>query len=213
MVASDGHRLALVDRKMEGVDPGSQKIEVIVPKKALNELQRLCADEEAERVEFARKDNQVLFQCGTRTLISRLLEGQFPNYERVIPKENVHGLEVPTERMAAALRRVALLASEHSRAVRVAALPGKLEFSASTPEQGEAREELEIPFEGPRIHIGFNVRYLLDFLAAVGSDEVRLALRDKDTQGLLTPVGREGEDYRYVIMPMRLEEPEEVAGG
>ncbi len=211
MVASDGHRLALVDKKVESVDPGPKDIEVIVPKKALGELQRLCADEEAERVEFARKDNQVLFQCGTRTLISRLLEGQFPNYERVIPKENVHGFEVATEKLGAALKRVALLASEHSRAVRLAVVPGKVEFSASTPEQGEAREELKVAYDGDRIHVGFNVRYLLDFVAAVGSDEVRISLRDKDTQGLLTPVGRKDEDYRYVIMPMRLEEPGDTA--
>ncbi|MEE9229780.1 MAG: DNA polymerase III subunit beta [Acidobacteriota bacterium] len=211
MVASDGHRLALVEKKVDSLDPGSKNIEVIVPKKALGELQRLCADEEAEHVEFARKDNQVVFQCGRRTLISRLLEGQFPNYERVIPKENVFGFEVSTEQLGAALKRVALLASEHSRAVRLAVAPGKVELSASTPEQGEAREELKVAYEGDRIHVGFNVRYLLDFVSAVGSDEVRLSLRDKDTQGLLTPVGLKNEDYRYVIMPMRLEESADEA--
>ncbi|MEE9217947.1 MAG: DNA polymerase III subunit beta [Acidobacteriota bacterium] len=209
LVASDGHRLAFVERKVEGLGAGEKAIEVIVPKKALGELGRLCADEKVELIEFARKENQVLFRCGARVLISRLLEGQFPNYDRVIPKENVNQFEVETVQLGSALRRVALLASEHSRSVRMALGPGKVEVSASTPEQGEARETIEVEYGGPEVHIAFNVRYLLDFVAAVSTEKVRVALRDKDTQGLLSPIGNEHQDYRYVIMPMRLEEPAE----
>lgn len=209
MVASDGHRLAFVAREVEGADPGPKPLEVIIPKKAISELARLCAEEEGERVEFSQKDNQVLFRCGRRELISRLLEGQFPNYERVIPKDNPNVFEVESARLQDAVRRVALLASEHSRAVRLALVAGKVELSASSPEQGEAREVLEVDYRGEPVHIGFNARYLLEFLAAAGSEKVSLALKDRDTQGLLRPAGREQEDYRYVVMPMRLEEPEE----
>ena len=213
MVSSDGHRLAFVERVMEGADPSPKAIEVIVPKKTIGELARLCSEEQGETVDFAHKDNQVLFRCGERALISRLLEGQFPNYERVIPKENENVFEVDAVRLGEAVRRVALLASEHSRAVRLAVAPGKVEISASSPEQGEAREVLDVAYKGPAIHVGFNARYMLDFIEAAGSEQISVALRDKDTQGLLRPVGRKEEDYRYVVMPMRLEEPEEAPAG
>jgi len=209
MVASDGHRLALVGRELEGAGDGNG-LEVIVPKKAISELARLCADEEAEQVECAQKDNQLLFRCGKRELITRLLDGQFPNFERVIPKENNNVFEIEAARLGDAVRRVSLVASEHSRAVRVALAPGKVEISASSPEQGDASEVLDVAYQGERVHIGFNARYILDFIAAAGAEQVSVALRDKDTQGLLKPVGRKDEDYRYVVMPMRLEEPEEV---
>ena len=212
MVASDGHRLAFVARELEGAEGPAKPIEVIVPKKTMGELARLCAEEKAENIEVTQKDNQIMFRCGSRELISRLLEGQFPNYERVIPKENTNVFEVEAARLGDAVRRVSLLASEHTRTVRLALTPGKVEVSASSPEQGDAREVLEIPYSGGGVHIGFNARYILDFIAAAGTEQVSVALRDKDTQGLLRPVGRAGEDYRYVVMPMRLEEAEEAPG-
>jgi DNA polymerase-3 subunit beta len=180
-----------------------------VPKKTIGELARLCGEEEAEEVEVALANNQVLFRCGGRELISRLVEGQFPNYEKVIPKENTNVVEIDTVRFGDAVRRVSLLASEHTRAVRLAVAPGKLEVSASSPEQGEASEVLEVPYSGDGVRIGFNARYLLDFMAAAGAEQVSLALRDKDTQGLLQPAGEGKDEYRYVVMPMRLDDLEE----
>ncbi len=211
LVASDGHRLAFAARGLEGGDASAKPQEVIIPKKAIAEVSRMCAEEEADGVEFTQKDNQVLFRCGRREIISRLLEGTFPNYERVIPKENTNVFEVESARLSDAVRRVSLLASEHSRAVRLALAAGKLEVSASSPEQGEAREVLEVAYGGERVHVGFNARYLLDFLGAVGAENVKIALRDKDTQGLLTPAAKgdkDEDDYRYVVMPMRLEDAE-----
>jgi DNA polymerase-3 subunit beta len=212
LVASDGHRLACVTRALEGAQDPARPIEAIVPKKTIGELARMCGEEEAEEVEVALANNQVLFRCGGRELISRLVEGQFPNYEKVIPKENTNVVEIETARFGDALRRVSLLSSEHSRAVRLALAPDRLELSASSPEQGEASEVLEVPYRGEGVRIGFNSRYLLDFVAAAGSDRVSLALRDKDTQGLLEPAGEAGAEYRYVVMPMRLEDLEERGG-
>jgi DNA polymerase-3 subunit beta len=212
LVSSDGHRLACVTQTLEGGREAGKPIEAIVPKKTIGELARLCGEEEAEEVEVALANNQVLFRCGGRELISRLVEGQFPNYDKVIPKENVNVVEIETARLGDAVRRVSLLASEHSRAVRLAVAPGKLEVSASSPDQGEASEVLDVPYQGDSVRIGFNARYLLDFMAAAGSEQVTLALRDKDTQGLLQPAGEGKEEYRYVVMPMRLDDLEEKGG-
>ena len=132
------------------------------------------------------------------------MEGTFPAYEKVIPKENDKVIELGTGEFSDAVRRVALLSNERSRAVKVALLAGRIEVSSSNPDMGEARESVEVGYRGGELEIGFNARYLLDFLGAVGAEKISLHLKDEQTQGMLTPVGSADSEYRYVVMPMRI---------
>jgi DNA polymerase-3 subunit beta len=133
-----------------------------------------------------------------------VLEGNFPNFEKVIPRDNDKDIELGTTQLADAIRRVSLLSDERARPVRVAVSPGKMEISSHSPESGEASETLAIDYSGVPIEIGFNARYLLDFLGAVGTEIVVLSLKDQMAQGLLRPKDPAGQDYRYVVMPMRI---------
>jgi DNA polymerase-3 subunit beta len=204
MVATDGHRLAYVSRPAG--EAGSEALKVIVPRKTLNELQKLA--EGQETVRFGQQANQLFFQAGHRMLQSNTLEGKFPNYEKVLPPDNEIHLTLPTGALRDALDRVSLLSTDRSRAVRVALRAGEIELSSSSPEIGEAQETLAVEYEGREVVICFNARYLLDMLGVVGAERVVLKLKDEQTQGLLQPAPEEGaessEDYRYVVMPMRL---------
>jgi DNA polymerase-3 subunit beta len=209
VVATDGHRLAVVRKEMpvKGVkDP----LNAIVPKKTLNEILRMRAVAEGEGEEretpllFATEENHLHFKLGERHLVSRTLEGTFPNYDRVLPKENDKVVRVGRDPLTEALRRVALLSYEKSRALRLKLEPGGLTVTSSTPEVGEAEERVEVSYDGEPMEIVFNGDYLLEWLGKVGSEEVEMNLRDGETQGLFTPAGSYPYDYRYVIMPMRL---------
>jgi DNA polymerase-3 subunit beta len=137
-------------------------------------------------------------------LMSRTLEGSFPNFERVLPHDNRHTLRAPREKLHEAVRRVLLLAQEKAPSARLALSAGQLRVISSTPEVGEAEETLAVTYEGPEMEIVFNGEYLAEWLTRVGTPEIEVALKDADTQGLFVPVGPCGFDYRYVIMPMRL---------
>ena len=137
-------------------------------------------------------------------LISRMIDGQFPAYERVIPKGNDKTIEFDRDRLTSAVKRVALLSNERSRAVRFRLEPGNVDVSSNSPEFGEAHEALPVEFPGPGFEICFNAQYVLDFLSAVNTDVVSLQLKDEVSQALMKPVGAEGYDYTYVIMPMRI---------
>jgi DNA polymerase-3 subunit beta len=132
-----------------------------------------------------------------------MVEAQFPAFEKVIAVTGDKKVSLSREALLAAIKRVSLLSSERGRAVRLSLEKGRLEVSASSPEFGEARESLEVDFDGEGTEIGFNAQYLVDFLSVVGTAEVGLELKDAESQGLLRPVGEEGGDYRYVVMPMR----------
>ncbi len=202
MVTTDGHRLALITHtaEMAGVD---SEMRNLVPRKTLIELSKLSADEESP-IEFGSSENHLFFRVGERLLISRVLTGQFPNYEMVVPQENDKKVVLTTLDFADALRRVAIMADEHSRAVRFALEEGNLDVSSNNADYGEAREAIPIEYEGDGLTICFNATYLLDFLSGLESEQVFLLLRDAETQGLFNP-GEPGDyDYSYVVMPMKL---------
>jgi len=201
MVATDGHRLALVERTA-GSDLSGLASGVIVPRKGLAELKRLVDEEDADEVELGFEGNSGLVRKGDVTLVMRLIEGEFPNYQQVIPKQSDHHLTLSGELLVRALRRVALLSAEHSRAVKLELSDGKLQLSARTPDLGEAQEELDVDYAGPNVSIGFNSRYLLDCLGALGAKEVRLGLRDAGSPVEVRP--SDDLESVAVVMPMRL---------
>lgn len=201
LVATDGHRLAMVSARHEtGV---SDEIGVILPKKTLLELGKLLADGEGD-IRFESGENHLFFEVGGRVLISRVIDGQFPAYERVIPKNNDKVIEFDRERLTSAVRRVALLSNERSRAVKFEIDKGKVEVVSSSSEFGEAREQIPVDYAAGAMAISFNAQYVLDFLNVVDTDVVSLALKDEVSQAVMRPVGAEGYDYTYVIMPMRI---------
>jgi DNA polymerase-3 subunit beta len=201
LVATDGHRLALVEVN-HPVDVPSE-VGVILPKKTLLEVGKLVAEGDGD-VLFAQGENHLFFEVDGRTLISRMIDGQFPAFERVIPKGNDKVIEFDRERLTSAVKRVALLSNERSRAVKFEIGKGKVEVTSSSSEFGEAREQLPVEFAGPDLSISFNAQYLLDFLNVVETDIVSLSLKDDVSQAVVKPVGAEGYDYTYVIMPMRI---------
>ncbi len=202
LVATDGHRLACVSGK--GARKSVEKeIRVIVPRKTMAELLRIDW-EGAEEILFGIHEGRVFMKTDRVLLVSNPVEGVFPAFEKVIPKENNKVLELGVQEFTDAVRRVSLLSNERSRAVKIALQQGKLEVSSSNPEMGEAREGLEVGYRGPEMEIGFNARYILDFLGVVGEEKFTLQLKDEQTQGMLTPVSKGQPDYRYIVMPMRI---------
>ncbi len=202
LVATDGHRLACVARKAarKGVE---KEVRVIVPRKTLAEISRIDW-EGAEEILFGVHENKVFMKTDRVSLVSNTVEGVFPAFEKVIPRDNDKVLELDVQQFTDAVRRVSLLANERSRAVKIALQPGRIEVSSSNPEMGEARESVEVGYRGADMEIGFNARYLLDFLGAVGEEKFTLHLKDEQTQGMLTPVTSGEPEYRYIVMPMRI---------
>ncbi len=204
MVATDGHRLAMVetDHKFEGF---SSETRVLVPKKAMTEVQRLAAESsEEDAIEFAQDESHLFFQFGGRLLTSRKLTGQFPNYEAVLPRDANKTVSIERNELQDALRRVSSLADQRSHAVKFTLAKEGVEISASSPEYGEAKEAIEKEFKGDPISIGFNAQYLLDFLAAAADGLISFELKDEQSAGQLRPLGNENCRYRYVVMPMRI---------
>jgi len=200
-VATDGHRLALVTVKHDGAK--GDDIKAILPRKTLAELGRLLA-EGNNNVNYERGENHLFFEIGPRLLISRMIDGQFPAYERVVPKGNDKHVEFERDRLTQAVRRVSILSNERSRAVKMMLDKGRVEVTSSSPEFGEAREPIQVDYNGPAMTICFNAQYVLDFLGVVESEVVALELKDEVSQAVMKPVGAEGYDYTYVIMPMRV---------
>lgn len=201
-VTTDGHRLVFIAKSLEIAGQQGEK-RVLVPKKTLSELTKLSA-EDVLSVEFAATENHLFFKIGERMLVSRVLTGQFPNYEMVIPKENDRQVILNTREFADALRRVAVMADEQSHAVRLLLKEGQLDILSTGTELGEAKETLPATYKGEPLEIGFNAQYVLDFLPALESEEVELLLRDEETQGLLQPRPPGDYTHQYVIMPMKL---------
>lgn len=204
LVATDGHRLAMVTVRREVKGKGqAEEARVIIPKKTLWELARLLSDQDGD-VRFELGENHLFFGVGGRLLISRMIDGQFPAYERVIPKGNDKTIEFERERIAGAIRRVALVSNERSRAVRFNITAGTVEVLSSSPEFGEAKETLPVDYSGSAFQICFNAQYVMDFLGAVESEAVMFELKDEMSQVLMRPLGVEEYEYQYVIMPMRI---------
>jgi DNA polymerase-3 subunit beta len=202
MVATDGHRLAWAQKttSLKVAEP----TRVLVPRKAISELARLIEDMGAEEaVSFQQGEGHLIFAAGGRTLASKMVEAQFPAYEKVVAVTGDKKVAVGRDALQSAIRRVSLLSSERGRAVRLSLEDGRLEVSASSPDLGEARESMPLEYAGEGVEIGFNGQYLLEFLGVVGTPEVALEVKDAESQGILRPVGEDGGDYRYVVMPMR----------
>jgi DNA polymerase-3 subunit beta len=205
MVATDGHRLAHCERGGEKFDGVSGEMKTLVPKKAMDELKSLLdSEKEAETIEFAKDESTLFFRIGSRLLTSRQLTGQFPNFEAVLPKDNNKIIPINAEELNAAILRVAQFADERSRAVRLKLEKGELKISASSTESGESEDSVEVPYTGDPITVGFNAAYLVDFLKAAGSSEVRLELKDPQSAGQLRPAEGDDYKYRYIVMPMRI---------
>src|ERR1700720_319966 len=185
IVATDGHRLALVEKREESLRnvPGNAgEDSVLVPRKALQELQRLEGDAAATALEFRRGEHHLSFRLGQRELICRILEGTFPDYERVIAKDNDKRVFFDRKALAEAVQRAALMTSDRARAVRLQFSTHQLVISAVNADLGEAVEEVACEYEGPEFRLGINPDYLSQFLAAVDNDRVRLELKDENTQ-------------------------------
>lgn len=198
MVATDGHRLALVEGGLEG---SGDEDSVLVPRKALQELQRLEGD---GNLSYRRGEHHLSFRLGKRELICRILEGTFPDYERVIAKDNDKKVLFNRKQLGEAVARVALLTGDRARAVRLQFATDQMVVSAANPDLGEAVEEVPCDYDGPEFRVGINPDYLSQWLSAVETEKVRLELKDENTQCVGYPL--EGPDTRYlcVIMPMRI---------
>jgi DNA polymerase-3 subunit beta len=203
MVATDGHRLAHVERSGEKFEGVSGEMKTLIPKKAMDELKSLL-DSDVETIDFAKDESTLFFRVGPRLLTSRQLTGQFPNYEAVLPKDISKSIALHGEELGAAIARVAQFADERSRAVRLRLEKGELKISASSTETGESEDSIEVAYDGEPMAIGFNAQYLIDFIKATGSCEVKLELKDAQSAGQLRPAEGEDYKYRYIVMPMRI---------
>ena len=197
-VATDGHRLALCEAEIDGASLDEQQ--VIVPRKGVLELQRLMDGDGDLNIELGA--NHVRIQLPDIRFTSKLIDGRFPEYERVIPKESSNELTADKGLFRGALQRTAILSNEKYRGIRLVIRDSGVIIQAHNPEQEEAEEELEVAYSGEDIEIGFNVNYLLDALGAVDGEEVTLSVLDSNSSCLIRQPGR--DDGKFVVMPMRL---------
>jgi DNA polymerase-3 subunit beta len=222
MVATDGHRLSYVEKPNEILEGISGEKRVLIPRKALQELLQLLIAAEAEgdaeekknpkaglppvTVEFADDEHTLFFRLGHRTLSTRKLSGQFPNFEAVMPRDNTKFAVVRSSELSAAIQRVAQFADERSGAIRLRLEGNELKISSSSTESGESEDTIDTPYSGDPIMVGFNSTYILDFLKALGNEgEVRLEFKDSQSAGQMRPEDPDAEyKYRYVLMPMRI---------
>jgi len=204
MVATDGHRLAHVE-KMETLEDVREEIKVLVPKKAMGELVRMISESaDVETIGFSRDDNHLFFDMGKRLLISRMLTGQFPNYEAVLPRNNDRIITINRDEITAAVKRVAILSDERSHTVKLALINGSLEITASHSDLGEAHETIEVDYDKEDLQVGFNYQYLLDFLTTADEPDVSFEFKDSESAAQLRTQPPGDYNYRYVVMPMRI---------
>lgn len=198
VVATDGHRLAYASEQLQDSQP---RTEVILPRKAILELSRLLADND-EVLDISLSPNQAIFRFGAIELVSKLIDGKFPDYERVIPQNHNKVITIPRTTFLQSLHRAAILTNEKFRGVRIVLAPGSLKIISSNADQEEAQEELEIIYEAEALDIGFNVTYLLDVLNNVSNEDVEIRLADANSSALITLPGN--DSFKYVVMPMRI---------
>lgn len=198
MVSTDGHRLSRIVRSL-GVETGLKE-GVILPRKGLGELRRML--EGGGSVQFGIKGSHAVARRESVTVVMRLIDGTFPDYNQVIPKETERRVALRRDELSEALRRISLVSSDKSHSVRVDLTSGLLKISSQNPDLGEGLEEIPIDYDAGNISIGFNARYLIDALNAITTDQVTLELNDDLSPGLLRGVG--DEDYMCVVMPMRI---------
>lgn len=206
MVATDGHRLAFVQASPADSGQVEQQFRALVPKKAMAELTKLADDTGGDgKAVFSGDDNHLFFQVGHRLLMTRKLTGNFPDYERVLPKDHSLTAKLQKEEIRSAIERVAQFADERSRAIRVQFMSGEVRIYSQSVETGDSEESVPSEYTGPDLEIGFNAQYLLDFLRAIPQDQVTFELKDQKSAGEMRPAGESIPDqYRYVVMPMRI---------
>ena len=206
MVATDGHRLAHIEKLGENLSGISGEKKTLIPRKALAEISTLLNGSDAESIEFADDEQTLYFKIGGRVLTSRKLTGQFPNYEAVLPRDNTKFVIVRSEDLMASIQRVAQFADERSGAIKLRLEQNELKISAQSTDAGESEDIIETPYQYDAIVVGFNSSYLIDYLRATGeTGEVRLEFKDAQSAGQMRPEdGADDVKYRYILMPMRI---------
>jgi DNA polymerase-3 subunit beta len=213
MVSTDGHRLALAEYKVPNADvQGTYK--TLLPKKAMQELLKLSAEAESDAAfTFSGDDNHLFFALGDRLLISRKLTGNFPDFERVLPKTQTHSVQLSKEETRSTVQRVSQFSEERSRAIRLQFAEGEMKVFSSMSDTGESEETIPVSYDGPAVDIGFNAQYLLDFLGANSENACLFLFNDAQSAGELRPATTSKKEdepsginyqYRYVVMPMRI---------
>jgi DNA polymerase-3 subunit beta len=203
MVATDGHRLSLVDRKTSSskASVSSQNQGVIIPRKGLNEIRKIL-DNVEKTVDMAIEGSQLIIKNGPTVLMIRLIEGKYPNYQQLIPQNLSEYLVVNREALLSSLKRVSLLSNAKSKGVTLNITNNRLEITSNNPELGDAKEELDVNYKGKEIKIGFNAKYILDVLGSMSDDTVQMELNDQLSPGLVRPYN--DKSYTCVVMPMRI---------
>jgi DNA polymerase III subunit beta len=201
MVATNGHRLARMDVPTAG--NGAAQADLIVPPKALEQIRKLFkADDD---VEIARSENHLGFRSSSTQIFTRLIEGPYPNYEQVIPRENDKNVTADKSALSSALRRMSIVASDQTHRIRMAFANGSCKLSVQTPDLGEAQEELTVAYDGDPLEIGFNASYLLEILKYIPTDEVRMTFKAPERAATCEPVGWDDPaSYLTLVMPLRL---------
>jgi DNA polymerase-3 subunit beta len=203
MVATNGHRLARMG--VPASSSGAPSADFIVPPAALQQVQRLFKD--TDELEVAQSGNHLGFRSGDTEVYTRLIEGAYPNYEQVIPKDNDRFAIVEKKALASAVRRMAVVASDQTHRIRLQFQPDRVSLSVLTPDLGEGQDELELSFDGEELEIGFNANYLLEVLRYMPTDEVKLTFKAPERAATLEPIVGEDEetpDYLCLVMPLRL---------
>jgi DNA polymerase-3 subunit beta len=202
MVATNGHRLARMDVPSAATG-GSSQADLIVPPKALEQIRRLFGSD--EQVEIARSENHLGFRSEKTQIFTRLIEGPYPNYEQVIPRDNDKTATADKAALTSALRRMSIVASDQTHRIRMAFANGSCKLSVQTPDLGEAQEEITVSYEGDPLEIGFNAAYLLEILKYIPTDEVRMTFKAPERAATCEPVGWDDPaSYLALVMPLRL---------
>jgi DNA polymerase-3 subunit beta len=199
LISTDGHRLAYTSSVLEGLNLDTE-IRGIVSKKTLGEMRKF----EDEKLEFDLDENNLFFKVNNRTLISRIIEGKFPNYEAVIPKDNPHVISFLRDEITDAIRRVSLLSTERSKGIKFSVQKNQIVLFSSNPEIGEARDKVDVEYDGQEFEVGFNSQYLLDFLTSVKAERICFEMKDENSAVLMRPEVEEEVKDIYVIMPMKI---------
>lgn len=204
MVATDGHRLSLIDRESQaihGIERG-----IIIPKKGVLEIKKIMGDrDEEEEMDIYFDQTHGFHKIGRTLMVIRLIDGEFPEYDQVIPKGNDKKLVMDKARIYGCLRRVSTMASERVEGIKLSLKKNSVELSSYHQDFGDAKEEVEVDYEGPPIEIGFNARYLMEALNVIDQEEVSFELKDEGSPGIIKPLSTtEPSNQICIIMPMRI---------
>jgi len=201
LIATDGHRLSMISKEIKLSNDNELTKGVIFPRKGIYELKKI-SDEDESDIKIGFMDNNAVVKKDKTIVIMRLVDGEFPDYNRVIPKQNEYIAKIKRDDFLHSLRRMSIFSNEKSKGIKVSLKSNLIEISSSNPEFGDAREELEVEYTGPEISIGYNARYIMDVLQNQDSEKIELHIKDNLSPGILKAVG--DNDYLAVIMPMRL---------